>query len=244
MKWYGLVGKPLTHSFSKKYFTHFFAANGITGCRYENFELPSIESLPQLLKDHPDLCGLNVTIPYKEQVIAYIDFVSEDAAAIGACNCIRIRNGRLEGFNTDVTGFTDALQDGLQPHHRQALVFGTGGASKAICHALHLLGIAYRQVSRTAGSDRITYDALTNEMIAAHPLLINTSPVGTYPDVDAQLPIPYEGISAKHLLFDVVYNPPRTRFLQEGAARGATVINGERMLLRQAEESWEIWNKP
>lgn len=242
MRLFGLIGKPLTHSFSKSYFTERFTRTGIADCQYENFELPSIDALHLLLRQ-PGLSGLNVTIPYKEQVLPFLDAVSPEVRIIGACNCIRIRNGKLEGFNTDHTGFSGSIKPLLRPHHKNALVFGTGGASKAICYALQQLGIQYQLVSRKAGAGVITYASLTNDLVAAHQLLVNTTPIGTYPDNDAALPIPYEGMGTGHLLFDVVYNPPRTAFLKAGAQRGAAVLNGERMLVLQAEESWRIWNE-
>lgn len=242
MKLYGLIGYPLSHSFSKGFFTEKFEKENIPGCSYENYPLPAITDFPRLLAENPDLQGLNVTIPYKEAVIPYLDDMSEAAAHIGAVNCIRFRAGKKTGFNTDVIGFSKSLQPLLQPHHRQALVLGTGGASKAVKVALDGLGIGYTLVSRQAGTDTISYDAVDAALMAAHPVIINTTPLGMYPATDAAPPIPYEHVTAGHILYDLVYNPPQTLFLQKGAAQGAVTKNGHEMLILQAEASWDIWN--
>jgi shikimate dehydrogenase len=242
MRRFGLIGYPLGHSFSKKYFTDKFEREGITGNAYELYPLEEIGQLEDLLDSNPDLAGLNVTIPYKEQVIKYLDSMSEVVKEIGACNCIRIEEGHLMGHNTDVIGFSRSLLPQLKPHHQQALILGTGGSSKAVAYALKELRIPFLQVSRTPAEGMIGYEDIDQSMLATHTLLINTTPVGMYPDVTKAPDIPYQFIGSEHYLFDLVYNPERTRFLQEGALRGAAVENGSDMLVIQAEASWEIWN--
>jgi shikimate dehydrogenase len=242
MRRFGLIGYPLGHSFSKKYFTEKFEREGISGNAYELYPLEHIGQLEELLVSNPDLAGLNVTIPYKEQVIAYLDSVSPVVEEIGACNCIRIENGQLMGHNTDVIGFSRSLLPKLKPHHKKALVLGTGGSAKAVAYTLKELGISFLQVSRTPGEGMIGYEEIDQSMLETHTLLINTTPVGMYPDIMKAPVIPYEFIGGEHYLFDLVYNPERTRFLQEGELRGAAVENGSDMLVIQAEASWEIWN--
>jgi shikimate dehydrogenase len=243
MRAFGLIGYPLGHSFSKKYFADKFEREGITGNAYEIFPLEQIDQLEDLLASNPDLAGLNVTIPYKEQVIPYLDSMSPVVEEIGACNCIHIQEGRLMGHNTDVIGFSRSLLPKLKPHHRQALILGTGGSSKAVAYTLKELGIPFLQVSRTPADGMIAYEEIDQRMLESHTLLINTTPVGMFPDIAKAPAIPYEFIGADHYLFDLVYNPERTRFLQEGALRGAAVENGSDMLVIQAEASWEIWNR-
>lgn len=241
MSQYGLLGKTLKHSFSKGFFTEKFAREGRTDDRYDNFELEHIGQLKGLLQQHPHLRGLNVTIPYKEAVLPFLHFSNEVVAAIGACNCIRIEDGKLYGFNTDVVGFRNALEKRLQPQHTHALVLGTGGAAKAVFYVLQQLGIAYRVVSRTKTSGTITYEEVTPEVLAAHMLVINTSPLGMYPNVEEAPQLPYDAISPSHFLFDLIYNPEQTLFLKQGADRGAQTANGYEMLIGQALESWRIW---
>ena len=243
MRAFGLIGFPLGHSFSKKYFGDKFEREGIAGNAYELFPLEQIDQLEDLLASNPDLVGLNVTIPYKEQVIPYLDSMSPVVEEIGACNCIHIQEGRLMGHNTDVIGFSRSLLPKLKPHHRQALILGTGGSSKAVAYTLKELGIPFLQVSRTPADGMISYEEIDQRMLESHTLLINTTPVGMFPDIAKAPAIPYEFIGADHYLFDLVYNPERTRFLQEGALRGAAVENGSDMLVIQAEASWEIWNR-
>jgi shikimate dehydrogenase len=242
MKLFGLLGKTLKHSFSKSYFTQKFAKENRTDHRYENFELESISLLPRLLEKHPDICGLNVTIPYKEEVIPFLHVQNEVVQRIKACNCIKISDGKLYGFNTDVIGFKQSLEKGLQPQHQKALVLGTGGAAKAVQYALELLGIGFTIVSRTKKEGILSYEALNKEAMQEHLLIINTSPVGMFPKVDEAPQIPYEFITPNHYLFDLVYNPEKTLFLQKGEERGASIANGYEMLVLQAEESWRIWN--
>jgi len=242
MRRFGLIGYPLGHSFSKKYFTDKFEREGITGNAYELYPLEHIGQLENLLGSNPDLAGLNVTIPYKEQVVAFLDSMSPIVEEIGACNCIRIEDGRLKGHNTDVIGFSRSLMPKLKPYHMQALILGTGGSAKAVAYTLKDLGIPFLQVSRTPNEGMIGYEEIDQSMLESHTLLINTTPVGMHPDVMKAPAIPYEFIGADHYLFDLVYNPEMTRFLQEGALRGAAVENGSDMLVIQAEASWEIWN--
>ena len=253
MKQYGLLGYPLGHSFSRAFFQEKFAREGIDA-DYLNFELPSIEQLPQLLSAHPDLRGLNVTIPYKQAVIPYLDELSDEARAIGAVNVIRctMNEGRrtLKGFNSDIIGFMDSIRPLLQPHHKKALVLGTGGASKAICHGLEKLGIEWRYVSRNRpaavpeGSPEgpFTYSDITPALLAEYTVIVNCTPLGMYPRVDSCPDIPYNALTPRHLLYDVVYNPDITLFMRQGRRYGAVVKNGLEMLHRQAIASWEFWN--
>lgn len=242
MRVFGLIGYPLGHSFSKKYFADKFEREGITGNVYELYPLAQIGQIEELLNSTPNLAGLNVTIPYKEQVIPYLDSMSPVVEEIGACNCIHIQDGHLMGYNTDVIGFSGSLLPKLKPHHKQALILGTGGSSKAVAYTLKELSIPFLQVSRNPSEGMIGYEEIDQSMLESHTLLINTTPVGMYPDIAKAPAIPYQFIGADHYLFDLVYNPERTRFLQEGILRGATVKNGSDMLVIQAEESWKIWN--
>ncbi|HTR27753.1 MAG TPA: shikimate dehydrogenase [Puia sp.] len=244
MKRYGLIGYPLSHSFSQRYFTEKFEREGIRDCSYSNFPLTDIGELPAILAD-PDLCGLNVTIPYKQQIIPFLSELTPVVESIGACNCIRIVAGQLVGHNTDVVGFERSLLPQLKPHHRQALILGTGGASKAVEYVLHQLGIGYRLVSRTPRPDTgdLAYADIDAGVLAAATLVVNTTPIGMYPNVDVCPPLPYEALTPRHYLFDLIYNPEKTLFLQKGAGRGAAIANGHDMLVLQAEESWRIWNR-
>lgn len=243
MKQYGLIGFPLSHSFSQRFFTDKFREEQIDGCVYDNFPLENIDVLREVLAKHPNLAGLNVTIPYKEKVIAYLDHQSDVVKKIGACNCIRFVQGELHGYNTDVTGFEVSLRPLLEAHHQKALVLGTGGAAKAVHFVLDKLGIIFLEVSRTPFTGRqISYEDLSPEVIAQHTLIINTTPVGTYPKVNECPPLPYELLTSQHYLFDLVYNPAKTLFLQKGEEQGAVIKNGADMLVIQAEESWRIWN--
>lgn len=240
MRRFGLIGYPLTHSFSQKYFTEKFAQLGINDCVYSNFELKDINELPAVLQQ-PGLCGLNVTIPYKKQALPFLADRTDAVAEMGACNCIGIRNGELTGYNTDVVGFRQSLEPFLQSHHERALILGTGGASAAVEFVLKRLGISFQYVSRTAGEGAIAYDDLTPGIMDTHRLIINTTPLGMYPNTNDFPEIPYQHITTKHHLFDLVYNPAETLFLAKGKERGATIQNGYEMLVLQAEESWRIW---
>ena len=242
MKRFGLLGRTLTHSFSKNYFANKFEKEGIKDAFYENFELKTAADLPGLLSAHPDIKGLNVTIPYKEDVLQFLTEKNEIVEAIGACNTIKIEGEKLTGYNTDVIGFRKTLEPQLKPHHKKALVLGTGGASKAICYVLTELGIKPQLVSRRKGDGQCGYEDLGEELLSTHYLIINTTPLGMYPNVDADPPVPYEFITPQHFLFDLIYNPPKTKFLLEGEKRGAQICNGYQMLVEQAEASWRIWS--
>lgn len=243
MKRYGLIGYPLSHSFSQRFFTEKFQREGISDCTYSNFPLGSIGELPAILAD-PSLCGLNITIPYKQEVIPFLDELSPVVEAIGACNCIRVLDGRLTGHNTDVIGFQRSLIRQLAPHHRSALVLGTGGASKAVEYVLRQLGIDYRLVSRRPRPDTgdLAYTDVDSGVLTKATLVINTTPLGMYPQTSERPPLPYEAVTPAHYFFDLIYNPERTEFLRLAAAHGAAVENGHEMLVLQAEESWRIWN--
>jgi shikimate dehydrogenase len=242
MKKYGLIGYPLSHSFSKKYFTEKFILESIKDVVYDIYPLENINELPGLLKSEPALYGLNVTIPYKEQVISYLDEMSPVVEKIGACNCIKIEDGKLIGHNTDVLGFERSLLKKLKPSHNAALVLGTGGASKAVQFVLSKHGISFLQVSRAKSANTISYEELDQEIISTHPLIINTTPLGMYPNTESAPLIPYEWIGESHYLFDLVYNPVKTMFLKNGEQQGAEIENGSDMLVDQAEGSWAIWN--
>lgn len=248
MEQYGLIGYPLKHSFSKDYFNDKFEAEQIDA-EYVNFEIPSIRDFKAVLSEHPNLKGLNVTIPYKEQVIPYLDRLSENAQLIGAVNVIRIERNkgkikRLTGFNSDIIGFKHSLEPLLQPHHHKALVLGTGGAAKAIYYGLKQLGIEPTYVAREKQSDTVlTYSELNAYDMAAQTVIVNCTPVGMWPHVDECPKIPYEHLTDKHLLYDLLYNPNETLFMKNGAERGATVKNGLEMLLLQAFASWEFWQE-
>ena len=249
MKKFGLIGYPLSHSFSKKYFSEKFEKEDIKDCQYELYPLASIEEMPGLLASEPELVGLNVTIPYKEQVIPFLDELDPKAEAIGAVNTIVIENGKLKGYNTDYYGFKDSLVKlvGTQAMPEKALILGTGGASKAVKATLVDLGIDFQFVSRSSAKGQLTYEDLstsTHEHFKTSRLIINTTPLGTSPNVD-QLPgLPYEQLTADHYLYDLVYNPLITAFMKKGIDAGCWVKNGLEMLHGQAEKAWEIWSNP
>ncbi len=243
MNTYGLIGYPLGHSFSRKFFTEKFEKEGIDA-QYLNFEIPSIEEFPEIIRNNPELRGLNVTIPYKQQVMQYLHNISEEASAIGAVNVVRVRDGHLTGFNSDVIGFVNSIRPLLKPHHKKALILGTGGASKAIHYGLEKkLGMETLFVSRTAREGMITYDDITPETLQAYHVIVNCSPVGMYPHVDECPALPYEAMNENNLLYDLVYNPLETLFMKKGAEQGATVKNGLEMLHLQAIASWRFWGK-
>lgn len=243
MREFGLIGRPLGHSASAHYFTEKFRREGKADCSYSLFELPNIEELPRLLADHPDLCGFNVTIPYKREVMRYLDDLSVEARNIGAVNCVRRSGGRLTGYNTDVIGLRQSLARFLDVLPERALILGTGGASQAVQYVLSELGIAFELVSRDPAKGNYTYDNLPCETVEEAKLIVNASPVGTYPNVDDAPRIPYAFVSPEHYLFDLVYNPPLTSFLDYGRQRGARICNGQEMFVGQAEASWRIWNE-
>jgi shikimate dehydrogenase len=239
---FGLTGYPLSHSFSKKYFSEKFKKEGITGCTYENYPLASIELLPRLLEtERPE--GLNVTIPYKEVVIPFLTRLDAAAAEIGAVNCIHFTTAGATGFNTDVIGFGRSLKPLLQPSHTRALILGTGGAAKAVAFTLTQLGIGFAFVSRKADPAFLRYTDLDESTLRTYTVIINTTPLGTTPNVHEAPQLPYHLLGPQHLLYDLVYNPPETLFLQKGKMQGARVKNGAEMLALQAEASWEIWNR-
>ena len=243
MRLFGLIGLPLTHSFSAHYFSEKFLKEGMSDCRYELFPLSSIKELPALLQQYPNLEGLNVTSPYKEQVMKYLSSHSIPSA-LSACNCIRIQHGQSHGYNTDWIGFEKSLLPLLQPKQQAALVLGKGGAAQAVLYVLKKNGIPYTVVSRQlqAGVDR-TYEQVTAADLQAHTIVINTTPLGTYPNTALMPTLPYEAVGAGHLFYDLVYNPAESAFLKQGALRGARIKNGLEMLQLQAEESWTIWNQ-
>jgi shikimate dehydrogenase len=242
MKRYGLIGFPLTHSLSGQYFTNKFIEEGIEDCIYERFSIPSIDDLHIILNTHPDLCGFNITIPYKKEVLAFLTERSKAVEEVGACNCVKIEDGKLIGYNTDVIGFENSLVPFLKPTHNQALVLGTGGAALAIVYVLQKLGIDFKYVSRTATGDQFAYNHLDASVMAAYTLIINTTPLGMFPNIEACPGIPYELLTPAHHLFDLTYNPAASRFLAKGKQMGATIQNGQQMFVEQAEQSWRIWN--
>ncbi len=242
MEQYGLIGYPLGHSFSRRFFNEeFFPEHGIEA-EYLNFEIPEADGLLEVVRTHPLLRGLNCTIPHKQAIIPLLDEISPEAREIGAVNVIRIRDGRLKGFNSDIIGFMDSLRPLLRPYHRRALVLGSGGASKAVWAGLLRLGLEPIQVSRKAGGGVLSYEMLTPEVMAECMVVVNCSPVGMFPHVDECPAIPYELLSGRHLLYDLVYNPLDTLFMQRGRERGATVKNGLEMLRLQALASWKFWH--
>ncbi len=241
MRRFGLIGYPLIHSFSQKYFTEKFSRESIKDAVYENFELEDIQTLPELISENPGLRGLNVTIPHKQTVIKMLDEVDEEPAAIGAVNTIKISSGKLKGYNTDHVAFIRSLIPLLKPHHRKALVLGTGGSSLAVKYVLEKLGIEFLSVSRKPSEMQIGYAKVNQEIIQEHLLIVNATPVGMFPDTTMAPGIPYECLSSRHLLYDLIYNPEETLFLKRGKDKGAVVKNGYEMLILQAEEAWKIW---
>jgi len=242
MKQFGLIGYPLSHSFSKGYFAEKFLKENIEDCSYDVFPLEKIEDFNSLCEQHQNLVGLNVTIPYKQQIIPFLDELDETAANIGAVNTIKFINNKKIGFNTDAFGFEMSLQPLLKSHHQQALILGTGGASKAVEFVLKKLGISFQYVSRNKNENAITYSELNEDIIHHSTLIINSTPIGMYPNVEVSPNVPYHFLSDKHLLYDLIYNPEETQFLKEGKQRGAQTKNGLEMLYLQAERSWQIWN--
>jgi len=241
----GLIGYPLTHSFSQKYFTEKFENEGITSYKYYNFPLKSIDDFPDLLADKPRLTGLNVTIPYKQSVLKYVDFKDPVVSEIGATNTLLITgNGKIKAYNTDVYGFYHSLKPHLKKHHQAALILGTGGASKAVAYALDRLKIPYLFVSRNPlNQQTVSYKQLSGSLIKDYHLIINTTPLGTFPDVENKPDFPYNFVTEKHFFYDLIYNPSQTLFLREAQKRGAKILNGLNMLKLQAEEAWNIWQK-
>lgn len=240
MKRYGLIGRTLGHSFSQRYFTEKFSCEGIDA-RYDNFEMPSADGVLPLIASMPDLVGLNVTIPFKQDVVALLSSLDEGARAIGAVNVVRIRD--MRGFNTDVIGFRESISPLLGACHTKALVLGTGGASKAVIFGLRQLGIEPLSVSRSRREGMISYADIDAALLDEYRVIVNCTPLGTFPNTDECADIPYHLLTPSHLLFDLVYNPAETLFLRRGRERGAATKNGYEMLVRQAEAAWEIWNR-
>ena len=243
---FGLIGYPLSHSFSKKHFSQKFANEGRDHCFYELFPLERIEAFPQLLNQHPNLLGINVTIPYKEQVIPYLSELDPAAQEIGAVNTIKIIDGKLTGYNTDSYGFERSLIEKMEKHQlsaKKALVLGTGGAAKAVLYVLKKLNIEPLTVSRNSAKGDLTYQDLNAENIQDYQLLVNTTPLGMSPNIDSCPTLPYTALNYQHLLYDLVYNPAETLFMKKGKAAGAYTINGLQMLILQAEGAWNIWTK-
>lgn len=244
MNLYGLIGYPLGHSFSKKYFTQKFETDGLEDCFFDLFPIDSIDSFPALLQNHSDFKGLAVTIPYKQSVMPYLQQISEEAQKIGAVNCIEFLPEGLKGHNTDVIGFEKSFAPLLEAHHTKALILGTGGSSKAVQYVLKKLGIGFLLVSRNAvGEGQVNYINVDEKLLSEYAIIINCSPVGMSPKDDMKPDLLYDGITSKHYLFDLVYLPEETLFLKEGRLRGATVKNGFDMLVLQADENWRIWNE-
>ncbi len=245
MTTYGTIGFPLTHSFSKQYFTEKMEREAISGSFYYSFPLKTIAEFPAFLKDNPSLKGLSVTIPYKEQVLQYVNHLSAEVKEIGAANCIRIRGNVLTAFNTDIIGFKESFKKKLKPHHKKALVLGTGGASKAVQYVLKKMDIEFLVVSRNEnpGANFIQYNQVTNNIIKEYNIIINSTPVGMYPGEELCPDIPYSALTNDNYLFDLIYNPAKTLFLQKGEEQGAIIENGFEMLIIQAEANWKIWNE-
>ena len=240
---YGLLGKNISYSFSRGYFNDKFEREGRKNARYTNFDIADIAYFPEILKQNPNLKGLNVTIPYKESILPYLDDLDTEAQHIGAVNTICFEKGKRVGYNTDAFGFSESLTPFLQPWHDKALVLGTGGASKAVTFILQKKGIAPIPVSRKKRETGFTYQEITKEIIQSHLVIINCTPLGTTPDIHSKPALPYQHLTQKHLLYDLIYNPSKTSFLKEGEKTGATIVNGLKMLELQAEKAWALWQK-
>jgi len=241
MKLYGLIGFPLAHSFSARYFTQKFEQEGLVDSHYHNFEIADVYEIKKILSEHPQLLGLNVTIPHKQSIIELLDEIHPDVEAIGAVNVIRVISGKTIGYNTDAIGFKKSLEGWLPTNLSGALVLGTGGASKAIAHVLKQMGITTKVVSRKTDAD-LNYESIDEAILQQHKLIINCTPVGTFPNLNDCPPIPYQFLSKNHYLFDLVYNPAETLFLKKGVQHHAKTKNGFEMLVLQAEAAWKIWN--
>lgn len=241
---YGLIGKDISYSFSERYFKEKFNKLDLDSYKYQNFDIDTIEKFIGIIKKTKNLKGLNVTIPYKEAVLDYLDEIDEKAAKIGAVNTIKIlKNGRLKGFNTDVYGFQKSIGQHLKKHHQKALILGTGGASKGVIFVLKKMNIKVLSVSRNPDKrDEISYDDVSESIINEYSIIVNCSPVGTHPNTEEYPNIPYQYLTSRHLMFDLIYNPSRTLFLKKGLEKGSTICNGLLMLELQAEKAWEIWN--
>lgn len=247
MKIYGLAGFPLTHSFSKKYFTEKFIREGLRDCSYENFELNDIRELSRIISENPFICGFNVTIPYKEKVMDILDEVDETAAVIGAVNTIKVNRSKnnlcIKGYNTDFIGFEKSIKPLIKSYHKKALILGTGGSSTAVAFVFGKIGIDFRKVSRLKSEVDLHYDEITPEMLQDFQIIINCTPLGMFPAIDKFPQLPYQSLTEQHFLFDLVYNPAVSVFLQKGKESGTTIKNGYEMLCIQADEAWKIWNQ-
>ncbi|WP_306352855.1 shikimate dehydrogenase family protein [Flavobacterium sp. '19STA2R22 D10 B1'] len=242
-KHFGLIGRNINYSFSKKYFSEKFEEQGLEQYSYNNFDFQSIEEFPTVIQNDPTLRGLNVTIPYKEAIIPYLDKVSKNAKKIGAVNTIKVtKKGTLVGYNTDFHGFRKSLKPLLKKYHNRALILGTGGASKAVAYALKKLKIEYDFVSRNPSEYEFSYDSINSEIFDEYQIIINCTPVGTFPNTEECPPLPYELFTTKHIAYDLIYNPEETSFLKQAKAHGAQIKNGYDMLIFQAEKAWSIWN--
>lgn len=243
MNRFGLIGYPLGHSFSQQYFNNKFKTENLNDCFFELFPIESVDSFPELLHAHKDLKGLAVTIPYKQTIINFLTSIDEAASEIGAVNCIKISSQKIIGFNTDVIGFENSIKPILKPHHKKALILGTGGGSKAVQFVFKKLGIEFLLVSRSKNQHHIQHQDINELICADYNIIVNATPVGMTPNNDKCPEIPYQFLSEKHLLFDLIYNPAETLFLQKGREAGAQTKNGHEMLITQAEANWKIWNQ-
>ncbi|MRI01590.1 shikimate dehydrogenase [Kriegella sp. EG-1] len=239
---FGLIGKNISYSFSRGYFAEKFENLNLEDYSYENFDLQSIDEFEKLIKENKAVKGFNVTIPYKQAILPYLNKIDEIALQIGAVNTIKVEKNNLIGYNTDVIGFKKSIYPHLKEHHKSALILGTGGASKAVAYVFKSLAIDYKFVSRRPKKNQLSYDDLDKDKMLAHTVIVNCTPLGTYPETKKRPNILYDFISDKHLLYDLIYNPAKTSFLKAGEANGATIVNGLRMLELQAEASWDIWN--
>lgn len=244
MRIFGLIGKNINYSFSVAYFSEKFQKESITDALYKNFDIPEVTYFLQILKKHKDLKGLNVTIPYKQEIIPYLDKLSRKAEEVGAVNTIKVtKKGKLKGYNTDVYGFKKSLKPLLKPHHKKALVLGRGGASRAVIYVLEKLGLEYKIVSRNPIENQLSYDAISQEVMQEYTIVINCTPLGTSPNTEQCPELNYDYFTDQHLAFDLIYNPAETAFLRKAKQQGATIQNGYQMLMYQAEKAWEIWNR-
>lgn len=244
-KLYGLIGRDISYSFSRRYFTEKFENLGLSDFEYVNFDLEKIDQFESVVRPKlSEIGGLNVTIPYKEEILQFLDEIDPEARQIGAVNTIKILPGnKLKGFNTDVYGFEKALSHKLDSSYSSALILGTGGASKAVAYVMSKLGLSYKYVSRSlSGGDSLLYGELDREILEEHKVIVNCTPLGTFPDVEKKPDVPYQFLTSEHLLFDLIYNPEKTAFLLEGEAKGAKILNGSLMLKLQADRAWAIWN--
>ncbi len=243
MNRFGLIGYPLGHSFSQQYFNNKFKTENLNDCFFELFPIENVDLFPELLDAHKDLKGLAVTIPYKQTIISFLTSIDEAASEIGAVNCIKISSQKTIGFNTDVIGFENSIKPILKPNHKKALILGTGGGSKAVQFVFKKLGIEFLLVSRSKNHQHIQYQDINELICADYNIIVNATPVGMAPNNDKCPEIPYQFLSENHLLFDLIYNPAETLFLQKGREAGAQTKNGHEMLITQAEANWKIWNQ-